>query len=157
MEFPEYTRILFCTDFSDNSDAAFPTACGIAERNDALLYVLYVLPEDTHHEFVSSFMTPDQAKHVRQQIQHKIERNFKERYLDRIGDRIKVETQTVTGREDEEILNFAEKNGADLIVLGTHGRTGLEHALFGSIADKVIRHSHISVLVVPARKSPMYD
>ncbi len=51
----------------------------------------------------------------------------------------------------EGICNYAEKVGVDLIVLSTHGRTGLGHLLIGSVAEKVVRHAHCPVVTVPLK------
>jgi nucleotide-binding universal stress UspA family protein len=60
---------------------------------------------------------------------------------------------TLEGTPQKEIINKAIEWNADLIVMGTHGRTGLEHLLMGSVAEYIIRHSPIPVLVVPKGKS----
>ncbi len=60
-----------------------------------------------------------------------------------------VKTMTVEGIPQYEIRNVARSKKADLIIMGTHGRTGLRHLLMGSVAEFVIRHSTIPVLVVP--------
>ena len=57
------------------------------------------------------------------------------------------------GRPTEDIIKTAESWNADLIVMGTHGRTGLLHLLLGSIAEHVLRHSKIPVLVVPSKNN----
>ncbi|MFP5042512.1 universal stress protein [Parasediminibacterium sp. JCM 36343] len=62
-----------------------------------------------------------------------------------------VELFIEDGSPYEAILKVAEHWGADLIVMGSHGRTGLAHLLMGSIADKVIRHSPIPILVIPTK------
>jgi nucleotide-binding universal stress UspA family protein len=59
---------------------------------------------------------------------------------------------TKSGREDEEILTFAKQENVDIIVMGTHGRTGVEHVFFGSVAEKVLRHSPFPVFVIPCKK-----
>lgn len=61
---------------------------------------------------------------------------------------INAQAVTVEGRADEEILNYAERNAIDLIVMSTHGRSGLSRFLFGSVAEKVSRHSRIPVLLL---------
>jgi len=76
----------------------------------------------------------------------------RERYEKKIEGEIKFETVTRSGREDEEILEFANKEKVDLIVIGTHGRTGIEHVLFGSVAERVSRHSRFPVFVIPSKK-----
>ncbi len=64
---------------------------------------------------------------------------------------MKFEIVTKIGREYQEIIKFAEREKVDLIVLGTHGRTGLEHVFSGSVAENVIRHSPSPVFVIPSR------
>jgi len=56
------------------------------------------------------------------------------------------------GKPSEEILRFADENNVDLIVMGTHGRTGLAHLLAGSVAERVVRSSKLPVLTVPHRE-----
>jgi nucleotide-binding universal stress UspA family protein len=58
------------------------------------------------------------------------------------------------GRPDAEIVAYADKSAADLIVMGTHGRSGIGHAILGSVAERVVQHAHRPVLIVPFRKSP---
>jgi len=60
----------------------------------------------------------------------------------------RVTAETAVGEPAAEILEVARGRGADLIVVGTHGRTGLEHALMGSIAERVVRRAHCPVLTV---------
>ena len=81
------------------------------------------------------------------------------RELDAERDRVKsagvsVETTTLSGRAAPEIVAHAKKTGADLIVMGTHGRSGFQHAILGSVAERVLRHSPCPVLVVPVRQAP---
>ena len=65
---------------------------------------------------------------------------------------VTVQTTTLSGRAAPEIVAHAKKVGADLIVMGTHGRSGFQHALLGSVAERVLRHSPCPVLVVPVRQ-----
>ena len=78
--------------------------------------------------------------------------------LDAERDRVKgagvsVETTTLSGRAAPEIVAHAKKTGADLIVMGTHGRSGFQHAMLGSVAERVVHHSPCPVLVVPVTRS----
>jgi nucleotide-binding universal stress UspA family protein len=63
----------------------------------------------------------------------------------------KVRAELLHGAPWHEIVQLAKREGADLIVLGTHGRTGIKHALIGSVAEKVVRHSPCAALVVPPK------
>jgi nucleotide-binding universal stress UspA family protein len=76
-----------------------------------------------------------------------------ENYLAKVAAWLKKAGLTVTavtlrGNAADEILDYAAKNNVDLIVICTHGRTGIARWAFGSVADRVVRHSHIPVLIV---------
>jgi nucleotide-binding universal stress UspA family protein len=59
-------------------------------------------------------------------------------------------TETAVGYPAETICDYAQREGLDMIVMSTHGRTGFMHVLIGSVAEHVVRHAHSPVLVVPA-------
>ena len=76
-------------------------------------------------------------------------------YLTRVADSLKadgiaVETDIVHGGPAEEILDYATQNKVDLIVMSTHGRSGVSRWVFGSVAERVLRHSATPVLVIPS-------
>jgi nucleotide-binding universal stress UspA family protein len=152
MEYPKYKKVLFCTDFCKNSDYAFEYASGIAKRDEGLLYILHVIPGNPHQAFAEKFITREDLEKIQKGIQEDLETKYMEHYVKKIENGIKYEIITKSGREDEEIIKFAEKKKVDLIVMGTHGRTGVEHIFFGSVADKVIRRSPFPVFVIPSRK-----
>lgn len=64
----------------------------------------------------------------------------------------RVKSAFLNGAPWHEVVQLAKKDGADLIVVGTHGRTGLRHALVGSVAEKIVRHAPCAVLVVPPKR-----
>ena len=64
----------------------------------------------------------------------------------------RVRSAFLHGAPWHEIVQLAKKDGADLIIVGTHGRTGIRHALIGSVAEKIVRHAPCAVLVVPPRR-----
>ena len=152
MEYPKYKKVLFCTDFSENSDYAFEFAYGIAKRDEGLLYILHVIPENPQQALVEGMIGEETVKEVQKNLQEDLNNNFTERYVDKIENGIRYEIITKSGREDDEILKFAKDEKVDIIVVGTHGRTGIEHVFFGSIAEKVLRHSPFPVFVIPCRK-----
>ena len=152
MEYPKYKKVLFCTDFSENSDYAFGFAYGIAKRDDGLLYILHVIPENPHQAFATAMITNEEIEKIEKLIEEDLNSNYQERYTKKIENGIRYEIVTRSGREDEEILKFAKDEAADIIVVGTHGRTGIEHVFFGSVAEKVLRRSPFPVFVIPCKK-----
>jgi nucleotide-binding universal stress UspA family protein len=151
-EYPKYKKVLFCTDFSENADYAFGFAYGIAKRDEGLLYILHVIPYNPNQAYVESFITTEDLEKIQKSIEEDLVNKYRERYEEKIENEIKFEIITRGGREDEEILEFAKKEKVDLIVIGTHGRTGIEHVIFGSVAEKVLRRSPIPVFIIPDRK-----
>ena len=149
--YPKYKKVLFCTDFSKISDYAFDYAFGIAKRDEAVLYILHIIPPTTPLYGYASFVSKEQLDKVEADNQKYIEKMFHDKYLNHIIDKRKVKTVTKSGREDNEIIKFAQKEKINILVIGTHGRTGMEHAFLGSVAEKVIRRSPIPVFVIPCK------
>ena len=151
IDYPKYKKVLFCTDFSKISDCAFDYAFGIAKRDEGVLYILHVIPMTPQQYRVESLLTKEQLDKIEAILQEDREKMFNDKYLNHIKDKTKVRIITESGREDEKILEFAQKEKIDIIVIGTHGRTGIEHAFLGSVAEKVVSRSPIPVFVIPCK------
>ena len=141
--------MLFCTDFSENSDCAFDYAFGIAKRDEGVLYILHVIPTTTDPHNFEHWLTKENLDKIKATLREDREKIYNDQYLSHIKDKTKVRIVTESGREDKKILGFARKENIDIIVIGTHGRTGIEHVFFGSVAEKIIRRSPIPVFVIP--------
>ena len=152
MEYPKYKKVLFCTDFSENSDYAFEFAFGIAKRDEGLLYVLHVIPENPHQTLTEALTSEENLEKIQKAIEEDLDNEYKERYVKKIEDGVRFEIVTKSGRADDEIIKFAKQEKVDIVVMGTHGRTGIEHVFFGSVAEKVLRHSPFPVLIIPSKK-----
>ena len=152
IEYPKYKRVLFCTDFSENADYAFEFAFGIAKRDNGLLYILHVIPYNPNQTYVENWIDGETLVKIQRGIEEDLVNNYKERYIKKIEGEIEFETVTKSGREDNEIIKFAKKEHVDIIVLGTHGRTGIDHVFFGTVAEKVLPHSPFPVFIIPCKK-----
>jgi universal stress protein A len=144
--------ILVAVDFSDSSNNAFQMALSLAKKTEAKLIILHVINEsiDFRGYYVSqcSFEMFDQeigdsAKKMMESFCRKNLSNFED-----------FESVIVSGVPHDQIIAQAEEKTADLIVLGTHGRSGFDHVLFGSTAEKVVRKSPYPVLTVRLGKGP---
>lgn len=151
IEYPKYKKVLFCTDFSHHSDCAFDYAFGVAKRDEGVLYLFHVIPDIPNQYYSALYSNRENFKKIKAAIREDLDQRYRNQYLSQIGDRAEVRLVTASGREDEEILKFARREKIDIIVMGTHGRAGITHAVFGSIAEKVIRRSPVPVLVIPAK------
>ena len=151
IDYPKYEKVLFCTDFSEVSDCAFIYAFGIAKRDQAVLYILHVIPPVSLPYVADAYMTREQLQKIEADKQKGLEKMFDDKYLNYIKDKAKVKIVMKSGREDDEIIDFAQKEKMDLLVIGTKGKTGIEHTFLGSVAEKVIRRSPIPVFVIPCK------
>lgn len=146
-----FHKILVPLDGSELSESAIPAALEVARRFGAslVLFRAAVLPE---HLMVSPVpLAPGAYSH----LQDEIVTGTRE-YLDAVkarlsGEGVPVDTGLVSGDAASRILEYAETQGIDLIVMCTHGRSGFQRWLFGSVAEKVMRHSTCPVLSVRPR------
>lgn len=152
IDYPKYKKVLFCTDFSENSDCAFDYAFGIAKRDGGVLYILHVIPANPDHYNLERCLTKKELEKINASLEEDREKIYSDRYLSQIRDKTMVRVVTRSGREDKQILDFAKEEQIDIIVIGTQGRTGIEHLFIGSVAEKVIRSSPVPVLTIPSQK-----
>ena len=141
-------RILFATDFSDNSKYALTFAISFAQKYDAMLYILHVIQQPSYPLGMYAEISFDAMDKFSQSISDAVEKEMqtlKEKDLRGYG---KYECMIVHGTPFLEILRMAKEKNVELIVVGTHGRTGLDHVLFGSTAEKVVRRAPCPVLSV---------
>ena len=137
-------RILYPTDFSENAEAAWPHAREMAQELGAALLLLHVIPAPT--------MTPETFLAAEQWAEifaaQRREAEAKLRALAATAPAVKAEVLVTRGVPFGEIARVARDRKADLIVMGTHGRPGLVHALMGSVAERVVRFAPCPVLTV---------
>jgi nucleotide-binding universal stress UspA family protein len=132
--------ILCPHDFSNFSEAANEYASVMAKATDAKIIYLHVTHPDIPHS-AYAYIDFDREQKVALEELEKVKPTIKG---------VPAEYQVKFGLPSDEIVNFASERGVDLIVLGTHGRTGLKRALLGSVAEVVVRKSQCPVLAVKA-------
>lgn len=144
--------ILVGVDFSDSSQIAVEHAANLARKTDAKLVLLHVASIPS-----APIEVPDAIQPTRAEYQRLIEDHLAEdrRRLQELRERIagqdtRVSHMIIDGFPDEGITQAADQVDADLVVMGSHGRTGLKRMLIGSVAEKVVRISKRSVLVARA-------
>ena len=142
----KFSTVLVAVDFSDSSDNAFQMALSMAKSFSARLLVLHVINEPVD---LRGFYVPHISfEKLEEEIEEGAKKMMESFCRQNIHDFENFETLIVPGLPYEQSIGQAEENTADLIVLGTHGRTGLDHVLFGSTAEKVVRKSKVPVLTV---------
>jgi len=138
----ELKRILLPTDLSECSERARSYACELAKRFAAELHVLHVVPPISVPGYVGP--VPDEWLHPEDGARQALEA-WDDPAFEELGS---VQRFVVTGTPFVEIVRHARESDVDLIVIGTHGRSGLTHALLGSVTEKVVRKAPCPVLTV---------
>ena len=142
----EIKRILCPTDFMEGSKEAVRYAVDIAEKYNAKLYLIHVIHdmEKVTGWYVPHITTDELYKDMEQGAKKELDKIFAEelRGFDN------VEQTIVKGIPYAEIIRFSEANDIDIVVLGTHGRRGLDRIIFGSTAEQVVKNSRCPVLTV---------
>ncbi len=154
---PNIAKVLAATDFSEDSSLAFTYAEDLARKYGAEIVVLHV-DQPLAPVMVSPDLGPSMDMGAMNRIAEE-QRVVAQRELDRIvqrlrDDGIRAKSLLRVGSPFLEILHASQTENADLVVLGTHGRTGLAHVLMGSVAERVVQKSSVPVLTIrhPDRK-----
>jgi nucleotide-binding universal stress UspA family protein len=141
-----FSKILVPVDFSPHSREATLYAVDLARRYDAPITlahayqpIIFAVPES----FV--LYSPDQLANILTELDKQL--TIAKREAEQAG-AAKVDARLLQGDPASQIVQFAVDGGHDLIVMGTHGRTGASHLLMGSIAEKVVRRAPCPVLTV---------
>lgn len=140
---PVFRTILHPTDFSPESRPAFELACDLARSHGAKLILLHVLERPVFvHGGAMSVPPPPPSEDERQTLEQQLQQ------LQPCPPEVSVERLLVEGEPSVAIIRVAKEKNCDLIVLGTHGRTGLKRLLLGSVAEKVLRGAPCPVLTM---------
>jgi nucleotide-binding universal stress UspA family protein len=147
-----YNCVLLPTDGSAEMEPVVDHAAALADRDDASIHALYVvdaasfssLPMETSWEGISELLYEEGTAAL----------NELERL---VGDRAPVERVVVEGKPSATIVEHAAEDDCDLIVMGTHGRGGIDRLLLGSVAERVVRRSTVPVMTVRVEEPPDPD
>jgi len=142
----QIAKILLATDFSENSEEAFDLALTFAKKFDARLIVMHVINEPVD---LRGFYVPHISfEKLEEEIAEGAEKMMQKFCRARIRDFGNYETCISTGVPYEEILKKAKEDDVSLVVMGTQGRKGIDHFLFGSTAESVVRRATCPVVTV---------
>ena len=147
MRYGHYRKILFCTDFSENADFAFDFAVDAALRNKgSTLFILHVIPEPDA-QFWKGYIY--EVGDIDAQARADIDQAIDTGYRPRVPESVTLQIVMRIGDAARMILDFAEQQEVDLIILGRQGHGAITQWLLGIVACKVSRQSLCPVLVVP--------
>jgi universal stress protein A len=146
----QYRSILAPTDFSTHAGVALRHACSLAHRLGAELHLLHVLPD-----FVPASPDPMLAPNLPPEYFNRAEAKAREALSTLLepdwGRPASVKLAVHWGSAVDGIVGYASDHAVDLVVIATHGRTGLRHVLLGSVAERIIREAPCPVLTVRDR------
>ena len=143
---PNVQKILTTTDFSDHSRAGVRYAAALAEKLNADVALLHVVEPRSWMDRLEARKDSELVALARTQLAKFAKRE--------VGSDVTVTSSVCTGKPFHEITTAAREGTADLIVIATHGYTGVERILLGSTAERVVRHAPCPVLIVPVRELP---
>jgi len=146
-----FKRILVTTDFSESGDHAIAHAFRMAADHGAEVVLCHVIETVVAPNPLYAYYYPTEL--MSPEIRERAEKDAQQALLERVPKEAPFATLphlTVVahGMPADEIVRIAEERQVDLIVIATHGHTGLRHLFLGSVAERVIRHVHCPVLVV---------
>ena len=144
----EIKKVLFPVDLSDVSPKIAPWVLSLAKTFDAEVHLIFVARQFEH--FAKVHVAPESIESFEQEIvrgaerslEEFVKRQFESKGFDRCVPRV------VLGDAAEEILDYTRSAHIDMVIMGTHGRKGLERVLFGSVADRVVKMCTAPVLTV---------
>lgn len=143
----EVKKIIFATDFSETSKNAADMARQLRDSLGAELHLVHVFDQKNFEIPSPYYFMPGADSWIHERVddlRKKGQKALKE-YGDALGE---CKLHFLEGTAGKEIVNLSKSIGGDIIVMGTHGHTGLERVLMGSVAESVMRHSKAAVLTV---------
>ena len=142
---PQLKKIICALDLSEHSKVVADYATMLAKMSGASVVAVYAAPTLT--QYTGFHVPPNTIDSVVGEIVSGAEKAMSTFVAEHFAD-VPVKSEVVVGYAAEEILALAENEQADIIVMGTHGRKGIDRILFGSVAEKVVKNSPLPVLTI---------
>ena len=144
----EIKNILVPTDCSELSQKALLYAISLAETFKAKMTLLYVADYTSVAGMDSRYIPDEVFQKLLDEKKKSDEKQLEDFWRHNNNSDVKAELKILNGDTYSQIVKFAKQVNIDIIIMGTHGRTGLQHILMGSVAEKVVRYSPYPVLTV---------
>ncbi len=142
-------KVIVPTDFSDPSYEAVEAAGELARQFQAELVLVHVVPRVPYYGVVPVTGPHFEIEPYQEEMAAHSEKKLKELTAERISEEVRCRPVVRLGDAPANIVELAEEEQADMIVISTHGRTGWKRFVFGSVAEKVVRTAACPVLTVP--------
>ena len=142
----EIKKILFPCDFTENSTKILPYVQSLSEKYNSMIYLLHVV-QDLLRWGGFYIPHPSLEQYQKEALKY-AEKEMEKICKEHLQGCPNFNRRIVSGDPDTEIFKVIESEGIDLVIMGTHGRKGLEHTIVGSVAENVVRKSPVPVLVI---------
>lgn len=142
---PKLQKIICALDLSEHSKTVAEYAFMLAKAMNASIVAVYAAPTLT--QYTGFHVPPNTIDSFVGEIVSGAEKAMAQ-FVSENFEGVETKAEVVVGYAAEEILEIAAKEEADLIVMGTHGRKGIDRILFGSVAERVVKNSHLPVLTI---------
>ena len=142
---PKLQKIICALDLSEHSKTVAEYACMLAKAMNASIVAVYAAPTLT--QYTGFHVPPNTIDSFVGEIVSGAEKAMAQ-FVSENFEGVETKAEVVVGYAAEDILEIAAKEEADMIVMGTHGRKGIDRILFGSVAERVVKNSHLPVLTI---------
>ncbi len=147
----EFKRVLFPVDLSESSEKIIPHVQTVAEKFESEIHLLFAAR--VFEYFASIYVPHPSINRFEKEIIEGAEKRLYEFMDEHFSEFPNTKTVVVAGDASEEIINYIEDQHIDLVIMGTHGRKGMDKIIFGSVAERVVKTSPVPVMVVNPYKT----
>jgi nucleotide-binding universal stress UspA family protein len=141
----EIKKVLFPCDLTENLSKLLPYVLSIAEKYNSMIYLFHVIDDNPYRWGIPPHYS---VAFDKQKLLSGAEKAMDKVCEEKLQGCPNFNRKIIFGYPATEILKIIKSEGIDLVIMGTHGREGLDHAIFGSVAEKVIRKSPVPVLII---------
>jgi len=147
----EFKRILYPVDLSESSAKIVPYVQSVAKKFEAKIFILFAARAFEY--FTGMYVPYPSISRFEKEVIEGAEKRLYEFVDEHFSEFANTKTVVVAGDASEEIINYIEEHHIDLVIMGTHGRKGMDKILFGSVAERVLKTSPVPVMVVNPHKT----
>jgi len=147
----EFKRILYPVDLSESSAKMVPYVQSMAKKFESKIYILFAARVFDY--FTSMYVPHPSISRFEKEVIEGAEKRLYEFVDEHFSEFANTKTVVVAGDASEEIINYIEDQRIDLVIMGTHGRKGMDKIIFGSVAERVLKTSPVPVMVVNPYKT----
>jgi nucleotide-binding universal stress UspA family protein len=149
----EFKKILFPVDLSEASAKVVPAVQSVARKYNAFVHLIFVARVFDY--FTSMYVPHPSVSQFEKEVIEGAEKRLYEFADEHFKEAAGTKTQVLAGDPSEEILSYISAHSIDLVIMGTHGRKGIDKVIFGSVAERVVKSAPVPVMVVNPFKAKL--